>query len=111
MPGAGEVRTTLLLLALAISGRAFQAASAATDADFSVGVEQALPVVGQPCQLWLARDQAAAAPKPDGIAVTFRVVHGDNRANPIDLPATVDQRQDVLARVEWTPQQLSLIHI
>ena len=111
MPGAGEVRTTLLLLALAISGRAFQAASAATDADFSVGVEQALPVVGQPCQLWLARDQAAAAPKPDGIAVTFRVVHGDNRANPIDLPATVDQRQDVLARVEWTPQQTGPVNI
>ncbi|MEE3368946.1 MAG: hypothetical protein VX346_06345 [Planctomycetota bacterium] len=111
MPGAGAIPTRLLLLTLLISGRELQAAGAATDADFSVGVEQALPVVGQPCQLWLTRDQAVAAPKPDGIAVTFRVVHGDNRANPIDLPATAGQRQDVIASVQWTPQQTGPVRI
>ena len=69
-----------------------------------VGVQHSLPVLNQPCRLWLTSEGQAATPQADEVEVTFSVAWQGAKANLRDLPAEVSGEESI-ASVHWKPQR------
>lgn len=69
-----------------------------------VCVEHSMPVAGQPCRLWLGREDSLEAPGPKDVTVTFHVAHGLGGSERIDLQALTSSG-DAHKSARWTPQR------
>jgi len=63
-----------------------------------------MPVLGQPCRLWLVGDSDTDVPKLEDFEVTFRISRDDEKSVPLNLSASADVG-DSIASVRWNPQR------
>lgn len=63
-----------------------------------------MPVLGQPCQLWLVGDSDTDVPKLEDLEVTFLISRNDEKLVPLNLSASADAG-DSIASVRWNPQR------
>ena len=94
--------TVLLLTLLSATGDAI--ADDSTADRLMVCVEHSMPVAGQPCRLWLSREDSLDAPGLKDVTVTFHVSQGLGDWERVDLQA-LSSSGDAHWSVRWTPQR------
>ena len=77
----------------------------ATSVELRLGVERALPVVGQPCRLWIATEDGKRPPQGSDYAIAFRIVAEQTHAVARELPADSESEGAAIASSSWTPLQ------
>lgn len=106
-------QTKVLLAAVALT---LMSAASSAIADNSIAdrlmmcVEHSMPVAGQPCRLWLSREDSLEASGPKDVTVTFHVSHGLGDSGRIDLQ-TLTSSGDAHKSARWTPQRTGSVRI